>query len=162
MKKLIVFFELLAVAMLLSSCGISSPILQYSESKSNFKNPPELIDNNYPAKDIYRIYHRASSGFTPMQKIREAAEQRINKFAQQQGKSFIVLGEKMSMPPYILGNFQRIEIVFALFDKAEKPINTTPKLDKFSKLEKLKKLLDDGALTKEEYEKEKKKVLEEE
>lgn len=59
----------------------------------------------------------------------------------------------------IAGNFPRIEIVFVLIDKKVNVTNT--KEDKITRLEKLKKLLDDGALTKEEYEKEKKKILDE-
>ena len=151
---------LLAIASVLGGCASTSPIERFMESKSNFSNPPELMSNNYPAKDIYRIYHHASSGFTPIGSLRKAAEQRADDFAKRQEKSFVVLGERISNPPYILGNFPRIEIVFALINRIDR-IDTSPKLDKFSRLEKLKKLLDDGALTKEEYEKEKKKILDE-
>lgn len=71
----------------------------------------------------------------------------------------MVLGERISHPPYILGNFPRIEIVFALIDKKEEVARTTPERDRYTELERLKKLLDDGALTKEEFEVEKAKLL---
>ena len=119
------------------------------------------MSNNYPPNDIYRIYHHASSGFTPISTLRAAAEKRADNFARQQDKSYVILGERISKPPYILGNFPRIEIVFALIDKTKKNNVSLAKSDKYSDLEKLKKLLDDGALTKEEYEKEKKKILDE-
>ena len=119
------------------------------------------MSNKYPVNEIYRIYHHASTGFTSIQSLRTAAEKRADDFAKRQNKSFTVLGERISQPPYILGNFPRIEIVFALIDKSTKLTNPDSKNDKLSNLEKLKKLLDDGALTKEEYEKEKKKILEE-
>ncbi len=151
--------KLLAVIFLMSGCATVGPIKRYNESKSRFNNPPELMSNNYPATDIYRVYQRASTGYTPMQSLRRNVEERIDKFAKRQDKSFIILGERSSHPPFIAGNFPRIEIVFVLINK--KSINADSKLDKLSRLEKLKKLLDDGALTKEEYEREKKKILDE-
>jgi hypothetical protein len=71
-----------------------------------------------------------------------------------------VLGEQISEPPYILGNYPRIEIIFALIDK---PTDThpAPQRDKYADLERLKNLLDDGALTQEEYDNEKAKILNE-
>ena len=161
MRQFSVLPKLLIIGLSLTGCASTSPIQKYGESKSKFNNPPELMSNKYPANDIYRIYHHAASGFTPIQSLRTAAERRAEDFAKRQDKSFIVLGERISQPPYILGNFPRIEIVFALIDKSKKPTNPDTKNDRLSNLEKLKKLLDDGALTKEEYEKEKKKILEE-
>jgi hypothetical protein len=142
----------------LSGCATSSPVQRYGESSSGFSEPPQLVSHTYPEKDIYRIYHRAATGFVSIQSIREAAEQRATDFANRQGKSFVVLGEKISQPPYILGNFPRIEIVFALIDKKD-AVAASASRDKYADLERLKKLFDSGALTKEEFEAEKAKVL---
>ena len=154
-------WKLVTIIFLLSSCGTTAPIQKYNESSSHFKSPTQLMSNSYPQNDFYRIYQKAGTGFSSIEKIREHSEQRVREFAQSQGKSFVILGSQNSNPPYILGNYQRVEIVFALFDKTEKISNTAPKRDKFSELEKLKKYLDNGTLTKEEYEKEKKKILDE-
>ena len=145
-----------ALALLLAGCATSSPIKRYSESESAFSHPPELIQNSYSQKDIYRIYHRAATGFVSIQSIRQAAEQRADEFARRQGKSFVVLGERISQPPYILGNFPRIEIVFTLIDKKE---DRSVVGDRYSELERLKKLFDSGALTKGEFETEKARIL---
>ena len=150
----------LLVALLLSGCATSSPIRRASESQSAFGTPPELIKHSYPSSDIYRIYHRAATGFVSVQSIRQAAEQRAEEFAKRQGKSFVVLGERISQPPYILGNFPRIEIVFALIDKGETPKTPAPS-DRYSELERLKRLLDSGALTEDEFQREKAKILNE-
>jgi hypothetical protein len=128
-------------------------------SQSHFSKPPELISINYPATNIFRIYHRAATGFVSIHTIRQDAEQRAEEFAQRQGKSFVVLGERISNPPYILGNFPRIEIVFALIDKPRETNDIAPQEDKYDELEKLKKLLDEGVITKEEFEREKAKIL---
>jgi hypothetical protein len=145
------------VALLLAGCATSSPIRRADESKSAFSKSPELIKNSCAPKDIYRIYHRAATGFVSIQSIRQAAEQRADEFARRQGKSFVVLGERISQPPYILGNFPQIEIVFALIDKdTSKEFRVN---DKYSEVERLKKLLDSGALTQEEFQAEKAKIL---
>ncbi len=144
---------------LLSSCATSSPIKRFADSSSAFSEPPQLITHSYPAKDIYRIYHRGSTGFVSIQSLRQATEQRADDFARRQGKSFVVLGEKISQPPYILGNFPRIELVFALIDTKPEIPNTGVRTDKYADLEKLKKLFDEGALSKEEFETEKAKLL---
>ena len=149
----------LSASLLFSGCATSSPIQRYSESRSHFGNPPELMSHDYPAKDVYRVFHRASTGFTSIQSIRKAAMRRVDDFAQRQGKSALVLGERISEPPYILGNFPRIEIVFALVDKPLETSGVTLERNKYDELEKLKKLLDEGVLTREEFEKEKAKIL---
>jgi hypothetical protein len=149
----------LALTLYLSGCATSSPIQRYGESSSSFSDPPVLISHSYPEKDIYRIYHRASTGFVSIQSIRQAAEQRAEDFARRQGKSFVVLGEQISQPPYILGNFPRIEIVFALIDKTEEVSRATPQQDRYVELEKLKKLLDQGAITQDEFDRGKAKIL---
>ena len=151
---------LFGIAGVVGACATSSPVQQYVDSQSSFSDPPELISHNFPDKDIYRIYHRASTGFVSIQSIRQAAEQRAQDFASRQGKGFVVLGEQISEPPYILGNFPRVEIVFALIDNPTQD-RPAPMRDKYSELAKLKMLLDDGTLTQEEFEREKAKILKE-
>jgi hypothetical protein len=75
------------------------------------------MSHNFPANDIYTLYQRAASGFESIESIRSQVERRAEIFANRQNKSIVVLGENISEPPYILGNFPRIQIVFALIDK---------------------------------------------
>ena len=148
---------LASVIVAVCGCATSSPIQQYSASKSSFKSGVALIDHSYDEKDIYRIYHKAATGFVSIQSIRQTAEQRAEDFASRQGKSIVILGERTSDAPYILGNFPRIEIVFALLPEEA---SSEPVRDKYADIERLKKLLDDGALTQKEYDREKTKILE--
>lgn len=147
----------------LAGCATSTPVQRFNESASAFNEPPTLISHSYPAKDVYRLYQQGATGFVSIQSVREAVEQRAEDFARRQGKSFVILGEKISQPPYILGNFPRIEIVFALIDKpVDKPVDqSSPQSrgDKYADLERLKKLLDGGAISKAEFEAEKAKIL---
>ncbi len=75
------------------------------------------MNHNYPEKDIYRVYCQGASGFVPMSSLRSDLEDRAAKFCERQGKGMVVLGERMSQPPYILGNFPRMELVFAAIPK---------------------------------------------
>ncbi len=109
---------MLPLAAILSGCATSSPIQRFSESKSAFSPGPVLMSHDFPTNSIYRIYHRASTGFVPIQDIRQEAEQRASDYCQRQGKGRVLLGEKISQPPYIFGNFPRIEIIFACADRS--------------------------------------------
>ena len=64
-----------------------------------------------------------------------------------------------SKPPHVLGNFPRAEITFVCIDKPN--VAAPPTFDDilYIRLNNLKKLLDSGAITKEEFEKEKAKIL---
>ena len=158
MKLFYIYLVIGLVVSLLLGCATSSPIQRFSESESHFNKPPELLSHELAEKDIFRIYHRASTGFVSIQSIRQAAEERAENFAKRQGKTILVLGEKISSPPYILGNFPRIEIVFALIDET-KDSESERVATRYEILEKLKELLNKEILTNEEFEVEKKKVL---
>jgi hypothetical protein len=71
---------------------------------------------SYPDRDLYRVYCRAATGFVPISAVRSDLEERATLFCQRQGKQMVVLGEQKSNHPYILGNFPRMEIVFAAVD----------------------------------------------
>jgi hypothetical protein len=101
----------------LGACASSRPIQRVSESESTFKTPPVVMSHNYPERDVYRVYQRAATGFVPINSVRYAAEERAETFARRQGRGMVVLGDKVASPPYILGNFPRVEVIFALTDK---------------------------------------------
>ena len=69
------------------------------------------------------------------------------------------LRETVAKPPFILGNFPRIEIIFECADKTSPAAASGAEDLKYTKLTNLKKLLDSGALTQDEFEKEKAKIL---
>jgi hypothetical protein len=111
------FLPIVALTLVFASCAPSGPIQRMSESTSHFNPPPTIMSHNYPDKDVYRVYQRGGSGFVPINAVRSAAEQRAEDFARRQGRGMVVLGDKIASPPYILGNFPRVEVIFALTDK---------------------------------------------
>ena len=75
-----------------------------------------------------------------------------------ENKKMFKVSEHTAKPPYILGNFPRIEIIFTCIDEKNE-VQYLPKKDKYEKLSTLKILLDNGTLTQQEFEKEKNNIL---
>ena len=150
---------LVLVALFLTGCSTSSPIQKYSESKSHFSGKPTMVSEAPPGVELYRVYQQGATGFVSIQDVRQTAEKRAVEFCERQGKTMQVVSEQLSNPPYILGNFPRIEIVFACADKPKTEQSQNFEDVQYERLTDLKKLLDEGIITKEEFEKEKAKIL---
>lgn len=147
-------------------CSSMSPIEKESDSKSHFEDAVFKGRDFYvsPAQvegERYRVYHRASTGFSGTGGIRRTATQRAIRFCKDLGnKQMIPVSEHTASPPYILGNFPRIEIVFVCSDESSAAAPTAKTAtDKYDRVVKIKDLLDSGALTQEEFESEKRKIL---
>lgn len=106
---------LICITILAVSCRPAASIQRYSETVSSFNNISRVqIYGAYPERDIYVIYARGKSGFTSIDGLRSSLQNQIGKFASKQKRRFVFLNEQTSKPPYIFGNYPRIEIVFAL------------------------------------------------
>lgn len=75
------------------------------------------------------------------------------------GKMVRPLQERAAIPPYILGNFPRVEWLFECTEMPVSKASGAQAVDKVGQIERLKKLLDSGALTQQEFESEKAKIL---
>ena len=71
------------------------------------------------------------------------------------------LNETTAKPPYFLGNFPRVEIVFECFQVPDLATSAAPSGEdlRYMKLVNLKKLVDSGVITQAEFEREKTKLL---
>jgi len=114
--KSVARFCLILAAVVFAGCATSTPIQRYGESKSKFRDGVPVMSTEIPEGNWYRTYVQGATGFVPISALREDVESRAESFARRQGKKMVVLGERISQPPYILGNFPRIEIVFATVD----------------------------------------------
>jgi hypothetical protein len=92
-------------------------------------------------------------------KCMKAAKKDIEEFAKESNAAEYEITDTKIRPPGI-GVFPRLDVTFVLLDKYGMIILRDD--DKYNKLKKLGKLRDDGILTDEEFEKEKKKILEHE
>lgn len=159
-------FCTLLAGLALFGCSTMSPIEKESESKSYFEDAVFKGRDFYisPAEiqgERYRVYHRASTGFSGTGGIRRTAVQRATRFCKDLGnKQMVTVSEHTASPPYILGNFPRIEIIFVCSDDQSVPqAAVKAATDKYDQIVKIKELFDNGALTQQEFEEEKKKIL---
>jgi uncharacterized protein (UPF0179 family) len=151
-------------ALFLTGCAVTAPIQPVSSSKSAFdgavyKGETVSTGTAVPGREAFRVFIQGATGFVSMESVRNDAEQRAKEFCGRKGGDMESLSETVAKPPYILGNFPRIEIVFDCV-AASAPASTVSVEDpKYTKLVDLKKLLDNGVITQAEFDREKAKVL---
>jgi hypothetical protein len=157
-------FRVSVLLMLFVGCASSSTIQPVSKSRSAFEGAAYQGEEKFVSDDSsdaerYRVFERGGSGFISLQTVRDAAEQRANAFCEKQGKWAKTLTEHTSKPPHVLGNFPRVELVFVCVPKLASVESTGFQDERYIKLTNLKKLLDSGVITEEEFQKEKAKIL---
>jgi hypothetical protein len=107
------------LALLLTGCAVSSQIEKASESQSHFKNAFYTGHDFYRAKEKidgerYRVFEQAATGLSGTSGIRQDAMDRANDFCRSKDPKteMLTVSEHTAIPPYIFGNFPRIEIIF--------------------------------------------------
>lgn len=155
-------FSIVIVSIIfLNGCAENSAILRAKDSKSFFddavfKGETTELGKDTTGSEQYRVYQQAATGFISVETCREEVEQKAYRHCENMGKSLKKLEERTSVPPHILGNFPRAELLFVCLPKP----NTSSFEDQtFIQLTNLKKLLDNGTITKDEFELQKTKIL---
>lgn len=164
--KIYMLISSLLMIVIFNGCSVKSEIKKASESKSHFDNAiytgqKDFYKNSEKIEgEQYRIFHQASSGFAGTSAVRNSAMARASEFCKNINTKYevIKISEHTGQPPYILGNFPKIEIIFVCQEK-EEDNNMNNHEEKYKNLEKIKKLYDNGILTEDEYLKEKEKLL---
>ena len=153
----------ITVAALLSACASTSPVQLASASKSQFEGAvysgeTVSLEPATPGLESYRSFQQGATGFVSLQSVRSGVEEIATEFCGRKGKTFRGISETAAKPPYILGNFPRVELLFECVVKPNTTANA-PEGGKYEKIAALKKLLDSGALTQREFDGEKAKIL---
>lgn len=160
MSKNLLF--IVALIILLQACSSASPIIEASKSNSGFQNAifegniTSVSDNKNELIE-YRVFQHGDSGFVTLNKVREMAESRANRFCEQRNLGVQVIKEQTSVPPHILGNFPRVELIFVCEEISQS--KTRNSVEAYDQLERLGRLLEKGLITREEFEKEKAKLF---
>ena len=157
------------IAIGISGCAVSGSVKNTNSAVSGFdgatyKGETRLIANEselkkYSGSEQFRVFEQGATGYSSIPEVRDQAMPKTVEFCRAMGKEPKVLKEQTSVPPHILGNFPRIEITFVCVGKSEEKSNSGGSDDRYVKLSQLKALLDNGTITKEEFEKEKRKIL---
>lgn len=147
---------------ILQACSAATPIIEASKSNSRidsavFEGSVTNVSNNENGLIEYRIFQHGNSGFVTLNEVREMAENRANRFCEQRELGYQVITEQTSVPPHILGNFPRVELIFVCEEASQS--KTRNSAQAYEQLERLGRLLDKGLITKEEFEKEKAKLF---
>lgn len=153
-----------------AGCSVTGGIVPVNSGPSEFekavfKGQTTVLNEKTLSGTEYRIFNQGATGFVSAQGNRDDAEYRATVFCTQKGKEFRLRKESISVPPHILGNFPRAELTFECVDKAATSRRSTEGTtaasdsERYANLAKLKKLLDDGVVTQEEYLREKGKIL---
>ena len=153
---------LILLAAALAGCASTTPVQPTSMSKSGFdgavfSGETVTLDKPTPGEDSYRAFQQAATGFVSLASVRSTVEEMAVAHCDRKGKAMHGLSEQAAKPPFILGNFPRVELVFECVPKPG--ATQAAAASKYDELGSLKKLLDNGTLTKEEFEREKAKVL---
>jgi hypothetical protein len=155
---------LMGACSFLVGCEVTGPIQPAESTKSAFdaavyKGTTVTVKPAPAGAETYRVFIKGATGFVSMSSVRSDAEQRATEFCDRRGKEMESLTETTSNPPYILGNFPRIEIVFHCIAKSAPLVLPAVTDPKYTKLIDLKKLLDSGVVTQAEFDSEKAKIL---
>jgi len=92
-----------------------------------------------------------------LQTVRAGVQKVATEFCSRKAKIYRGVSETAAVPPFILGNFPRVELQFECVDAPppQRALDPTP----YEKLATLKQLLDNGTLTQAEFDREKSKIL---
>jgi hypothetical protein len=152
-----------ATAVLLAACSSTPPVQLEATSKSQFdgavySGETTQIDKPTPGADAFRAFYQGGSGFISVASVRSTVEEMATQHCERRGMTVRPIQETTSKDPHILGNFPRVELVFECAARSRQAVGS-PQVDRLAQLERLKKLLDSGALTQQEFDREKVKIL---
>lgn len=158
LMKAVGFIAIIGSVAGLSSCASNSGVLPIGE-------------------DTYMVSRQAASGFSGMGTLKAEAFAEAKAFCDNQNKHLQVVKTQEAQPPYIAGNFPKAEVQFMCLSEDDPELmrpklrrdagvslevkkDITPKeKDLYTELKKLKELLDEGIITQEEFDTEKKELL---
>lgn len=164
MNRLIV---ITTATLFIAACSTASSVQRADQSKSGFEGAvydgeESVLRDDIPDSDAYRIFHQGATGFVSVQSVRNSAESRAITFCGNKGLRYELLRERVSVGAHIAGNFPRAELVFACIsekDSANLSGSGTHSRSRYEELRELKSLLDEGVITPDEYEQEKREIL---
>ena len=103
-------------ALMLSACAVS-PVVVPASSKSGFadaafKGEEVEVAPPTPGLEQFRVFEQGATGFVPLSGVMEDVEYNATKHCEQRGSVMRAVKWHRSVPPHVLGNYPRAELVF--------------------------------------------------
>ena len=148
----------------ISGCAKDSGVVLAKDNQSYFEGSAyggeiKILSEDTASSEQYRVFQQAATGFIPTSVVRREVEEQAIKHCENMGKSLKPLQEITSPPLFLPGNFPRAELLFVCIPKPIIPITSSFEDLLYIKLTNLKKLLDNGTITQDEFEQQKMKML---
>jgi hypothetical protein len=153
----------LATVVVLAGCASTTAVQLASAGKSGFdgavfSGQSADLEAPVPGVEQFRVFQQGATGFVSVQNVRSGVEEIATNFCTRKHKAMHAVSETVSTPPHMLGNYPRVELVFQCVDRPDAQ-PSQGNASKYDKIAALKKLLDGGALTQQEFDAEKAKLL---
>ena len=157
-------------AALVTGCAVHSGVQLASEYPSPFDTAfyqGNRIEHGKNDKNLplYKVFNQGATGFVPQSAVRSTTLRQATDFCKEKGKQVKLISERRAAGAKIAGNFPRVELDFVCEEPVAKPTQATssnaarPRLTKYEELEKVKRLFDQGILTQQEYQEQKRLLL---
>ena len=106
-----------ALAAALASCAVATPVQRLSVGQSAFAGavfPGETVALGKPSPGVeqFRVFQQGATGFVSIQAVRVGVQNSATQFCGRKGQAYRGVSETAALPPYIPGNFPRVELVF--------------------------------------------------
>jgi hypothetical protein len=117
---------LVVLASLLASCASAPPVQPAASSKSHFEDATYdgetvTLDRPTPGEEQYRVFRQGATAFVTLQSVRTEAGELAASYCERKGRVTRGLFETAARPPFILGNFARVELIFECVAKPPAP-----------------------------------------
>jgi len=121
---------LVAAALLLSSCVVAPPVKPAATSRSHFEDAlypgdTATLGTPTPGEEPYRVFRQAATGHVTLQSMRSETEEVAKAYCKSKGRAMHGLVETAARPPYTLGNFARVELIFECVGKSASAAGVT-------------------------------------
>jgi len=114
--------SLVVAAVLLASCAGAPRVQLAAASKSRFEDATYAgetvtLGKPTPGEEAYRAFQEGATGFVTLQTVRSGVQETATAYCDRQGKAVHALVETAARPPFIAGNYARVELVFECVGK---------------------------------------------
>ncbi len=161
------------IILFLTGCAQTSRVINaettesFFESASVYKGKVTYTSDIEFSNEKYRLFKQGSTGYVPLEAVKNSVKREAEEYCRTKkigNQRIIVLEERESTPPHVLGNWPRFELVFGCLPQSQEPvaIKEQNNSSKYDDLLKLKKVYEAGAINESEYNTEKKKILQRE